>query len=201
MSSWKLTRSLKDPRCPLPLSSLTFLLPLQIRDSNRPALLAAFKQEGFPTIDLGIVKDSVEVLKARMLEAVGRCDVVITSGGVSMGEADYVKTILQEIGTVEHLPPPHLPPPSLLTLPQVHFGRLNMKPGKPTTFATINKLSGGQCSFFGLPGNPVSCLVCKALVVDPALKRLQGIPSKGAHLPSSFPHLLGAQTACTPRCP
>lgn len=93
-------------KVPSPTLVLTFLLPLQIRDSNRPALLAAFKQEGFPTIDLGIVKDSVEVLKARMLEAVGRCDVVITSGGVSMGEADYVKTILQEIGTVEHLPPP-----------------------------------------------------------------------------------------------
>jgi molybdopterin biosynthesis enzyme len=55
-----------------------------------------------------------------------------------------------------------------------------MKPGKPTTFATISKPSGeGQCAFFGLPGNPVSCLVCKALVVDPALKRLQGLPSKG----------------------
>jgi hypothetical protein len=54
-----------------------------------------------------------------------------------------------------------------------------MKPGKPTTFASIAKPSGGRCYFFGLPGNPVSCLVCKALVVDPALKRLQGVPSKG----------------------
>lgn len=54
-----------------------------------------------------------------------------------------------------------------------------MKPGKPTTFATVPKPSGGNCYFFGLPGNPVSCLVCKALVVDPALKRLQGVHSKG----------------------
>jgi molybdopterin biosynthesis enzyme len=65
--------------------------------------LAAFRAEGFPTIDLGIVQDSAAVLKESMLEAVSRCDVVITSGGVSMGEADYVKTILQEIGTVSSL--------------------------------------------------------------------------------------------------
>lgn len=105
-----------------------------------------------------------------MLCAVNRCDVVITSGGVSMGEADYVKTILQEIGTV-------------------HFGRLNMKPGKPTTFASINRGDGGKSYFFGLPGNPVSCLVCKALVVDPALKRLQGVQSKGRKI-SDCCHLL-----------
>jgi molybdenum cofactor synthesis domain-containing protein len=72
----------------------------QIRDSNRPALLAAFEQDGYQAFDLGIVKDTVEVLRAEIAGAVSRCDVVITSGGVSMGEADYVKTILQELGAV-----------------------------------------------------------------------------------------------------
>lgn len=117
----------------------------------------------------------METLKDKMLGAVAQCDLVITSGGVSMGEADYVKTILQDIGTV-------------------HFGRLNMKPGKPTTFASINKADGGKCYFFGLPGNPVSCLVCKALVVDPALKRLQGMQSKGSSI--SFVALILEQIAC-----
>ena len=69
----------------------------------------------------------------------------------------------------------------LLVALQVHFGRIRMKPGKPTTFASIPKKTegGGTCYFFGLPGNPVSCLVCKTLVVDCALKRLQGVCSRG----------------------
>lgn len=78
-----------------------------------------------------------------------------------MGAADFVKPLLKEIGTV-------------------HFSKLNMKPGKPTTFATYSDRTSGQdrqTLFFGLPGNPVSCLVTKALFVDPALKRLQGLPS------------------------
>jgi gephyrin len=72
-----------------------------------------------------------------------------------MGDADLLKPILEELGTV-------------------HFGRLMMKPGKPSTFATIMQ-DGKQKLFFGLPGNPVSCLVCKALLVDPALKKMQGL--------------------------
>lgn len=58
--------------------------------------------EGYECIDLGIVKDTIEGLKQNILEAVNRCDIVITSGGVSMGDADYVKTLLQELGTVSH---------------------------------------------------------------------------------------------------
>jgi hypothetical protein len=72
----------------------------QIRDSNRPSLLAAFQQDGYEALDLGIVRDTVEVLRSEIARAVSLCDVVVTSGGVSMGEADYVKTILQELGTV-----------------------------------------------------------------------------------------------------
>ena len=73
-----------------------------------------------------------------------------------MGDADLVKPMLEKLGTV-------------------HFGRINMKPGKPATFATLEKPSGGSVLFFGLPGNPVSCLVTKCLFVDPALRRLQGV--------------------------
>lgn len=134
----------------------------QIRDSNRAALLASFQQDGLVCHDLGIVMDTREVLRSRMLEAVEMCDVVVTSGGVSMGDADFVKGLLAELGTV-------------------HFGRLNMKPGKPTTYASIPKKSGpGKCHFFGLPGNPVSCLVSKTLMVDPAVRRLQGVSSSTA---------------------
>ena len=73
-----------------------------------------------------------------------------------MGDADLVKPMLEKLGTI-------------------HFGRINMKPGKPATFATLKKPLGGNVLFFGLPGNPVSCLVTKCLFVDPALKRLQGV--------------------------
>ena len=64
----------------------------------------------------------------------------------------------------------------IFILLQVHFGRLNMKPGKPTTFASINRANGSRCFFFGLPGNPVSCLVTCALMVTPAVKILKGVP-------------------------
>ena len=132
----------------------------QIRDSNRAALLTSFQQDGLVCTDLGIVRDTRETLRERMAAAVEQCDVVVTSGGVSMGDADFVKGLLAELGTV-------------------HFGRLNMKPGKPTTFASIPKQNspGRRCYFFGLPGNPVSCLVSKALMVDPAVRRLQGLSS------------------------
>lgn len=131
----------------------------QIRDSNRIALMAAFQEDGFRCIDLGIIRDQQVELKQCLQEASTRCDVVITTGGVSMGEKDYVKPLLEELG-------------------QIHFGRINMKPGKPTTFATIfDKTRNKNILFFGLPGNPVSCLVTKSLMIDPALKRLQGCNS------------------------
>lgn len=94
-----------------------------------------------------------------MLKAAACCDVVVSSGGVSMGEVDLVKPLLAELGNI-------------------HFGRLNMKPGKPTTFATLGNSTLGdrKCLFFALPGNPASCLVCKNLLVDPALKYMSGVP-------------------------
>jgi gephyrin len=136
----------------------------QVRDSNRLSLIAACREGGQQVVDLGIVPDNKEELRLHLLEAADRCDVVVSSGGVSMGAADFVKPLLKEIGTV-------------------HFAKLNMKPGKPTTFASFQRRDssprpGKQVLFFGLPGNPVSCLVTKALFVDVALRRLQGLDSE-----------------------
>ena len=136
----------------------------QIRDSNRATLLAAFQQDlgSACCVDLGIVGDSAKDLEGALQLAATKCDVVVTSGGVSMGDADLVKPMLEKLG-------------------MVRFGRLNMKPGKPTTFATIKaKHTDGReksVLFFGLPGNPVSCLVTKTLFIDPAVRRLQGMDS------------------------
>jgi gephyrin len=133
----------------------------QIRDSNRIALITAFREEGNNVIDLGIVSDVKDEVRQRLVDAMAKCDIVVSSGGVSMGAADFVKPLLKEIGTI-------------------HFSKLNMKPGKPTTFATIQHAAPATRSstlFFGLPGNPVSCLVTKSLFVDPAIKRLQGLNS------------------------
>jgi gephyrin len=129
----------------------------QIRDSNRPMLLAAIQKAGALPLDHGIAPDTPEALKA----AIGNCladgDVCVMSGGVSMGSLDLIKPVLTSMGTV-------------------HFGRLLMKPGKPATFATIqwpqNCAPELQTTklVFALPGNPVSALVCFGLLVEPAIK-------------------------------
>jgi gephyrin len=130
----------------------------QIRDSNRVAMIAAFRHDGYECVDLGIIPDTnVDDVCTHLLRYAQSCDIVVTSGGVSMGDADFVKPALERIGTV-------------------HFGKLNMKPGKPTMFATVVQQQK-RTLFFGLPGNPVSCLVTKSLLIDPCLKRLQGLPA------------------------
>jgi molybdenum cofactor synthesis domain-containing protein len=121
-----------------------------IHDSNRYALLAAAREAGCQTISLGIARDDQDVQRAAILDGLERADVLLTSGGVSMGTRDLIKPLLAELGTV-------------------HFGRIAFKPGKPTTFATmLGKL------VFGLPGYPVSSLVSFEVFVRPALRRLQG---------------------------
>lgn len=134
-----------------------FPLGSQIRDSNRYTLISSFIEDGYQCLDLGIIADNEDELQEAFIEAVMRCDLVVTSGGVSMGEKDLVKPLLAKLGTI-------------------HFGRLNMKPGKPSTFATIT-INNKKTFFFGLPGNPVSCLVTKCLLIDPMLRRLQGLDS------------------------
>lgn len=137
-----------DPACELKQG--------QIYDSNRSTLLSALKEQGFLPSDMGIARDSRESLKERLCAAFSQCDVLITSGGVSMGEMDLLKPVLKEdFGAT------------------IHFGRVFMKPGKPTTFATLEQ-DGVKKLIFALPGNPVSSLVTFYLFVVPALRKMAG---------------------------
>jgi len=124
--------------------------PGQIRDSNSHALAAFVRQIGGEPLVLGIVRDDEEALRRAILEGLGRADMLLSSGGVSMGRRDLIKPILESLGTI-------------------HFGRLAQKPGKPTTFATVQAKP-----VFGLPGFPVSSLVSAELYVRPALRKMAG---------------------------
>ncbi len=121
-----------------------------VRDSNRYALMAAAREAGAEPISLGIARDDVAAQRQAILRGLEQADVLITSGGVSMGTRDLIKPLLAELGAV-------------------HFGRIAFKPGKPTTFATVNNRL-----VFGLPGYPVSSLVSFEVFVRPALRALQG---------------------------
>eukprot|EP00106_Octopus_bimaculoides_P015775 XP_014783217.1 PREDICTED: gephyrin-like [Octopus bimaculoides] len=131
----------------------------EVRDSNRITLLALMKEHGFKTIDLGIAEDSPDTLFTKLSIAISEADVVVTSGGVSMGEKDLLKQVLEE--DLEAV---------------IHFGRVFMKPGKPTTFATIDTKHGRKL-VFGLPGNPVSAVVTCNLFVIPAIYHMSGCPT------------------------
>ncbi|XP_056623573.1 gephyrin a isoform X7 [Triplophysa dalaica] len=133
------------------------LHPGKIRDSNRSTLLATIQEHGYPTINLGIVGDNPDDLLNALNEGISRADVIITSGGVSMGEKDYLKQVLD-----------------IDLHAQIHFGRVFMKPGLPTTFATLDT-DGARKLIFALPGNPVSAVVTCNLFVIPALRKMQGI--------------------------
>jgi len=152
----------------------------EIRDSNRPTLMAALKARGFPFVDLGIAKDRPESLEDIIRKALTEVDVIITTGGVSMGELDLLKpTIEQKFFGI------------------VHFGRVAMKPGKPTTFATIpvntatprsiGKEGEGKETtekpIFSLPGNPASATVTFHLFVLPALRQISGYTGANIDLP------------------
>ncbi|RPA88020.1 hypothetical protein BJ508DRAFT_1577 [Ascobolus immersus RN42] len=144
----------------------------EIRDSNRPALLSVIESWGYEAVDLGVVKDKAGDLAATLKALLPEVDVLITTGGVSMGELDLLKPTLEQSlhGTI-------------------HFGRVEMKPGKPTTFATVpvpsEAASGGFFSSskpkeekkvlaFALPGNPASALVTFHLFVLPSLRQFSG---------------------------
>ncbi|CAK0861995.1 unnamed protein product, partial [Prorocentrum cordatum] len=139
----------------------------QIVDCNRPMLRALAAEAGAEPVDLGICGDEPGALRERLAAALRSADVVVTSGGVSRGSKDHMKALLAELG-------------------QVHFGEMCMKPGKPTTFATVPLAADGPGAaegpgrprlVFALPGNPVSCFVTFKLLVAPAIQRLQGWPA------------------------
>ena len=136
-----------DELCPLGES----LQPGQIHDSNRYTLNGLLQSLGVEMIDLGIVPDDPDQLRKTLLSASSQADAVITSGGVSVGEADYIKALLDELGEVD-------------------IWKVAMKPGKPLTFGG---LQGSW--FFGLPGNPVSVMVTFTQFVRPALQKLMGM--------------------------
>ncbi len=134
--------------------------PGQIVNSNMHALTAQITEAGGQARALPIARDDREVLKESFAEAL-RADVVVSSGGVSVGEFDYVRDVLRELGAIEE------------------FSKVAMKPGKPLTFARVGvfgaeKKGGRRVLCFGLPGNPASSMVSFELFVRPALRRLQG---------------------------
>jgi gephyrin len=141
------------------------LPPGKIRDANRYTLLSAVQEYGGERIDAGIVGDTFEELVQRMQSLLAHSppvDMVLTTGGVSMGEKDLVRQALEAVGG------------------QVHFARVNMKPGKPTTFATWSKVDApatprAPLLFFALPGNPVSAHVTFLLHVVPVLRGMLGL--------------------------
>ncbi|KAI8323595.1 hypothetical protein GQ54DRAFT_101734 [Martensiomyces pterosporus] len=133
------------------------LKPGTIRDSNRPALLAALRALGCEAVDLGVARDDPDTLAKTISEALATCEGIITTGGVSMGERDWLKPVVeQRLGG------------------KILFGRVAMKPSKPTTFATIPRDSGAQKFIFALPGNPVSALVAFHMFAAPAMRKLAG---------------------------
>lgn len=135
------------------------LRPGQIVDSNQYALATLVAQSGAKPLLLGIVPDRPESLKAAIGEAIAGADIVLSSGGVSVGDYDYVDQILADLGA------------------QIHIRSVAVKPGKPLTVATFPLTeSSRSVLYFGLPGNPVSALVSFWRFVQPALKKLSGLP-------------------------
>ncbi len=132
------------------------LAPGQIYDSNRYTLHAMLSRLGVELLDMGIIPDDRDAVRAAFRDAMTQADVVMTSGGVSVGEADYVKQTLDELG-------------------QVDFWRMKMKPGKPLAAGRL-----GDALFFGLPGNPVSVMATFYQFVQPALLRMAGAADEQA---------------------
>ena len=131
----------------------TPLKPGQIVDSNQYALGSFVTGNGATPIFLGIVPDQPEKLKKAMAQAIAEADIVLSTGGVSVGDYDYVDSILEELGG------------------QIHIRSVAVKPGKPLTVASFPN----SCLYFGIPGNPVSALVSCWRFVQPAIKKLSGL--------------------------
>lgn len=126
------------------------LAPGQIRDSNRPMLCALAAAAGADVVDLGLARDDEDLIVGVLEDAFARCDAVLTSGGVSMGEYDFVKAALDRFGALE-------------------WRQVAIKPAKPLAFGVVRGVP-----VFGLPGNPVSSLVSFELFARPALRVMMG---------------------------
>jgi len=126
------------------------LIDGEVYDSNRYTLHAMLSRLNVEIIDMGVIKDDKKLLSTAFNEAKEKADLLITSGGVSVGEADYVKSILKGHGNI-------------------NFWKVAIKPGRPLTFGNL-----GNTLFFGLPGNPVSVMVTFYQFAQPAIKKLSG---------------------------
>ena len=150
------------------------LQPGQLVDSNQYALAALSSQGGAEIIRLGIIPDDREKLKDAIASAISTADIVLSTGGVSVGDYDYVEEIIASLGG------------------EIHIRAVGMKPGKPLTVATFKRegqrnspispitnyqlpITNSQCLYFGLPGNPVSSLVTFWRFVQPAMRKLSGL--------------------------
>jgi molybdopterin molybdotransferase len=140
------------------------LRPGQIRDSNRPTLLALAAQAGFAPVDLGHAPDDEGAITAAIEHGVASCDAVLSSGGVSMGDIDLVKVVLDRIGDMRWM-------------------QVAIRPAKPLAFGVVPGPGGAGVPVFGLPGNPVSSMVSFALFARPGLRRLAGHSDEHLHLP------------------
>ena len=122
----------------------------QVRDSNRYSLLSLVREAGLEGVDLGLVRDDPEVIRETIARGTANCDAVLTSGGVSMGDYDCVKVVLDEMG-------------------EMSWMQVAIKPAKPFAFGLVDRTP-----VFGLPGNTVSSMVSFELLASPALRRMMG---------------------------
>ncbi|MEY4769166.1 MAG: hypothetical protein RL637_1805, partial [Pseudomonadota bacterium] len=122
----------------------------QIYDSNRYALIGLLTDPSFELLDKGIITDDKTLLQQTLIELAAECDAIITTGSVSVGDADYIEEILEQTG-------------------QIYFWKVAIKPGKPLIFGKI-----GHCFFFGLPGNPVAVITTFDKIVKLGLRQLSG---------------------------
>ncbi len=147
------------------------LQPGQIRDANRHTLIALLRRDRFEAVDLGMIADDEATIEDALRRGVADCDAVLTSGGVSMGDYDYVKAVLDRIGDMRWM-------------------QVAIKPAKPLAFGSVD-----GTPVFGLPGNPVSSMVSYELFARPGLRRMMG------HSELHRPRLRGTTASGWPRRP
>ena len=135
--------------------------PTSIPDSNSESIAAQVAAAGGEPVRLGIAIDDRDVMRERLLEGIRDCDVLVVTGGVSVGAHDLVKEVFAEVGTLD-------------------LWRVAIQPGKPLAYGSAPRPDGGYCLLFGLPGNPVSSFVTFELFVRPVVRRLRGdAPDQG----------------------
>jgi molybdenum cofactor synthesis domain-containing protein len=150
------------------------LAPGQIRDTNRTVLLALLAREGFDPVDLGRIPDDRGALTAAVNSGVRSCDALVTTGGVSMGQVDLVRVVLDELGDMTWM-------------------QVAIKPAKPFAFGVVRRGRGGRpVPVFGLPGNPVSSAISFELLARPGLRRLAGFADHELVRPPVRARVLGA---------